>query len=128
MLVFVDALILLTSQVREMRKSKNQPEVRTVTKIAKRKKQTIPISIKREIQSLSAQGFKYREIMKKLNLSHFPKQTFSDIKKKNFDNQVNSRSYNSSYKTTDLEIVKEFENQAVQLYKRKNRSGSFPSE
>ena len=84
MLVFVDALILLTSQVREMRKSKNQPEVRTVTKIAKRKKQTIPISIKREIQSLSAQGFKYREIMKKLNLSHLPKQTFSDIKKKEF--------------------------------------------
>ena len=88
-----------------MPNKKNQPEVRTISNDKVRKRQTIPISIKKEIQSLSAQGFKYREIMKKLNLSHLPKQTFCNIKKNKYDNQVNSRSYNSSYKTTDLEIV-----------------------
>lgn len=59
-------------------KTKNQPEVRTrpndeVTEM------NCPLFGVMTVQSLSAEGFKFRE---KLKLSHLPKQTFSDIKEK----------------------------------------------
>ena len=95
-----------------MGKSKNQTaKVRTA--ISERKHQTIPISMKKEIRALSEQGYKYREIKKKLNLSHLPRQTFHNIKRRNYDYTANSRLYNSSYKTTDIEIVRQFESEAV---------------
>ena len=43
------------------------------SKKAKRAQQMLPLSIKREIKALSQQGLKYKEIMKKLNLTHLPK-------------------------------------------------------
>ena len=56
---------------------------------------------KKEIHILLGQGFERPEIMKKLNLSRLPRQTIFDIKKINFDNEVESRSNYSKYKTTD---------------------------
>ena len=108
---------------------KNAVEVRTISdsRVQKRKYQTIPLAIKREIKALAHQGFGLKEVKQKLDIPYLPKQTFHNIKKKSYDNQVNSRSYNASYKATDHQIVRDFENDAVRLYKQKNKSGSFPS-
>ena len=108
---------------------KNAVEVRTISdsRVQKRKYQTIPLAIKREIKALAHQGFGLKEVKQKLDIPYLPKQTFHNIKKKSYDNQVNSRSYNATYKATDHQIVRDFENDAVRLYKQKNKSGSFPS-
>ena len=115
-----------------MGKKKSQKtvaEVRTISdgRAKKRKYQTIPLAKKREMKVLAEQGFGLSEVRKKLNLPYLPKQTFFNIKNKSYDNEVNSRSYNSSYKTTDEQIVRDFEAEVVRLYKQKNKSGSFPS-
>ena len=92
---------------------------------SKREKQRIPMSIKKEIQSLSQQGHKRSEIMKKLNLSRLPRQTFFDIKKINFENEAVTRSYNSKHKRTDNQLMRNFETDVIELYNRKNKSGNF---
>ena len=107
---FVDVLIFCASFIREMggkKKEKAKAEVRTVSddRVKKRKYQTIPVSTKREMKVLKQQGFKLPEVRKLLNLPHLPRQTFFDITKRNYSDDVASRDYNSSYKSTDQPIV-----------------------
>ena len=117
-------------KIKSKKKSKSDAETRKnyvdEPTTSKRKKQRLTMSKKKEIHVLLAQGFKGPEIMKKLNLSRLPRQTLFDIKKMNFDNEVESRSYNSKHKTTDNQVMRNFENDVVELYRRKNKSGSFP--
>lgn len=60
---------------------KNAVEVRTISdnRVQKRKYQTIPLAIKREMKALAQQGFGLKEVKQKLDIPYLPKQTFHSI-------------------------------------------------
>ena len=55
---------------------KNAVEVRTISdnRVQKRKYQSIPLAIKREMKALAQQGFGLKEVKQKLDIPYLPKQ------------------------------------------------------
>ena len=97
----------------------------TKKRVKKDPRQRHPITFWRQVKSLHREGKNLKAISDELGVDIKRTAFFNNIRKKFDDKKVKSRKFNHTHKRTDNETYKAFESDVVELFNKKNRTGSF---